>query len=310
MTVNHLTLLALGCTALAPLIALGARYFRTLATDSGSWTATRIAKGLAAGVITLIAAAWTGSILYPAAILTSLAAVWSRGDERELDLMDAALSGTVVGCGVALPIVMGANTDSSFVPAVIVLAIVVSAAAHFFASTRAWVRVLVLTAGVGSGLLILNASTALPVKALPWSVGIATGITPLLTLGSVFARWPSALRELKDETRLGFFDHQEIRRTVHPIRRLSLSMWRNRDARRRFVQLSTDLAMRKHQQRTMGSGVARLYQLEIMKLRSDLREIEGVERSLRAEANQPYPDEDLAPSSSFGKTNRKADQRL
>ena len=135
MTVNHFTLLALGCTALTPLIALGARYFRTLATDSGSWTATRIAKGLAAGVITLIAAAWTGSILYPAAILTSLAAVWSRGDERELDFMDAALSGTVVGCGVALPMVMGANTDSSFVPAVIVLAIVVSAAAHVFAST-------------------------------------------------------------------------------------------------------------------------------------------------------------------------------
>jgi hypothetical protein len=115
---------------------------------------------------------------------------------------------------------------------------------------------------------------------------------------------------MRDEARLGFFDQSEIRRTVHPLRRLRLSVWHNRDARRRFVQLASDLAMRKHRQRAMGSGVARLYQLEIMKLRSDLREIESLEHSLRAAASDPYPDPEMHSAPAFKTTNRKADQRL
>jgi len=310
MTFNHFTLLALGCIALAPLAALGARYFRTLSTDSGAWTASRASKGLAAGVVAVLAGAFAGSIILPAAILTTLATAWSRTDERELDIIDAALSGSVTGCAVALPIVLTANTDSSILPAVIVSAVVSAVAAHFFMTTRAWARMLVIIASCAASLLILSYSAVIPVNALPASMSIAAGAMPFAAFASMFLRWPAALRELKDEEKLGFFDRAEIRRTAHPFRRLRLSIWHNRDARRRFVQLAADLAVRKHRQRRMGSGVARLYQLEIMKLRSDLREIEGVERSLRAEAQQPYPVEEASPSPSFRPTNRKVDQRL
>lgn len=46
------------------------------------------------------------------------------------------------------------------------------------------------------------------------------------------------------------------------------------------------LALRKHQQRSMDPGTARLYQLEILKLRMELNAIFHVERSYAANASR------------------------
>jgi hypothetical protein len=57
--------------------------------------------------------------------------------------------------------------------------------------------------------------------------------------------------------------------------------WQDRKARQEFIRLATELAVRKLRQRRMPPSTARLYQLEVLKLRQIVQEIFSVELSVR-----------------------------
>jgi hypothetical protein len=91
-------------------------------------------------------------------------------------------------------------------------------------------------------------------------------------------------RELVDEARLDLFPLREVPGIAHPLRRLGRGGWRDLDARRKLISRSTELAMAKHRQRQMSDEAARLYQLEIMKLRMEIREILAIHQALVLDA--------------------------
>ncbi|MFZ2489999.1 MAG: hypothetical protein WA208_00805, partial [Thermoanaerobaculia bacterium] len=79
-------------------------------------------------------------------------------------------------------------------------------------------------------------------------------------------------------------DESDVGPTAHPLRRLGRAGWFDRAAHREFVRLATRLAMRKRQQRSRPEEIARIYQLEVLKLRMNLNDAERVEMAMRAQA--------------------------
>jgi len=87
-------------------------------------------------------------------------------------------------------------------------------------------------------------------------------------------RWP----ELAHEAAIGVIDADEVRTTAHPILRFTRAGWSDAAAHREFVRLANRIALRKRQQRNRPDDTARLYQLEIIKLRMQLKEMANIER--------------------------------
>ena len=101
---------------------------------------------------------------------------------------------------------------------------------------------------------------------------------PLLSAATVFARWRRVRSELAHEAAIGVMDARDVRTTAHPILRFTRSGWSDAAAHREFVRLANRIALRKRQQRNRPDDTARLYQLEIIKLRMQLREMANIER--------------------------------
>jgi hypothetical protein len=98
----------------------------------------------------------------------------------------------------------------------------------------------------------------------------------------VFKQWPEVRAELRHEASLGFLDDADVRRTAHPLLRHGGGGWTDRHAHREFVRLANEIALRKRRQRFRPDDVARLYQLEIMKLRMQIQEMSRIDRAMRA----------------------------
>jgi hypothetical protein len=111
---------------------------------------------------------------------------------------------------------------------------------------------------------------------------IAVVIVPLLVVITVFRQWPEIRAELRHEASLGFIDDADVRRTAHPFLRLGSGGWNDRRAHREFVRLANEIALRKRQQRDRPEEVARLYQLEIIKLRMRIREMSRIDADTMA----------------------------
>src|SRR5699024_10199896 len=101
----------------------------------------------------------------------------------------------------------------------------------------------------------------------------AAAIVPLLLVVTVFQQWPSVKAELRDEVALGFDDPEDVRLTAHPFLRLGRAGWHDAGAHRQFVRIANKIALRKRQQRHRTEEAARLYQLEVIKLRMELQEM-------------------------------------
>ena len=111
---------------------------------------------------------------------------------------------------------------------------------------------------------------------------IAAAVVPLLVIATVFKQWRDVQAELSHEASLGFLNSADVRPTAHPILRLGRGGWSDRQAHRAFVRLATLLALRKRQQRNRPEEVARLYQLEIIKLRMQIQEMSHIDRAVAA----------------------------
>ena len=268
-------------------LAAAADYFKTL--DPDLWHAWR--TPLAAGVV-------AGAILWPlgahevaAGILLSAAALYVRLMGRESESIDGMLLGGCTGAAAALPLVFRGRDEL-----VILAECIAAGAVAGFGITYAAFHVRERGKQIAIDVVTLLAAVAaayapralVAAGVTPRSVAMSIGaLVPLLVIAAAFKEWPEIRAELRHEASLGFVSDADVRRTAHPILRHGGGGWADRHAHRVFVRLANEIALRKRRQRFRPDEVARLYQLEIIKLRMQIQEMSRIDRAMRTGEDEP-----------------------
>ena len=261
-----------------------ASWFKTL--DAALWREARapLVVGAVAGVLLHF---FDNAVAI--GVTLTLAALYIRLTGRESEPSDGMILGAMTGGAAALPLVI-LNSDVALLRfASCVLAGAVAGYGITFGLThvRQQLRQLavdVVTAAIAIGVAALP---ALLVRSRIAERHIAIGaaaLVPLLVIITVFKQWPAVRAELRHEAALGVIDDDDVRPTAHPLRRLGRGGWHDAHAHREFVRIANKIALRKRQQRGRSEEVARLYQLEVIKLRMELQEMSRIDRAMRAQA--------------------------
>lgn len=268
---------------------VAASYFKRL--DAALWNEARIPliAGVGAGiVIRIVSAGPLVHVIAVGVILTS-AALYVRLTGRESEPADGMALGAITGVAAALPLVLGGERELLRFSEC-VLAGAVAGFGITFGLTH--VRDRLRQAGVDA----VTAALAIAAAWLPALADRAPRVTdrhvaigaaafvPLLIIVTVFRQWPAVRSELAHEASLGFIDGEDIAPTAHPIRRLGRGGWHDAGAHREFVRIATTIALRKRQQRNRPDDVARIYQLELIKLRMQLQEMTRIDRMMRTQS--------------------------
>lgn len=270
-----LLIIGLGCAAVV------ARFFRTL--DADFWDAARnpVLAGLVVGV--LLSWAELEPVLQAVAvgILLTLAALYSRLTGDESEPADGMLLGAMSGAGAALPLVVSVDDPlRAFAQCILAGAVagfgITFAAAHVAEKLRqlVWDAVAAAAAVAAAWVPAVAARAGLSDRRVAVA---AAAVIPLIVVAAVFRQWPALREELRHEASLGFIDAADVRRTAHPILRLGRGGWTDGNAHREFVRLANQIALRKRQQRHRPIETARIYQLEVIKLRMQLQNMSRIE---------------------------------
>ncbi|PYQ60712.1 MAG: hypothetical protein DMF58_07245 [Acidobacteria bacterium] len=258
------------------------RFFKTL--DSNVWDVwhTPIAAGLAGGILLrIIGVASPVSI----AIVLTLAALYVRLTGRESEPFDGMLLGAASGAAAALALVIQSETECRTLAECLVAGAVAGYGTTFasFQVTdkirRAIIDVVTVIAAIA---LAYVPQFIRDDRATATAVVIAI---PLIAIVAVFQQWPDVRAELGHEASLGFINDSDVRRTAHPLLRLGSGGWADRRAHREFVRLANKIALRKRQQRNRPDDIARLYQVEIIKLRMQIQEMSKIDRDVISASN-------------------------
>jgi hypothetical protein len=275
----------------AALLTLAA-WFRTL--DGALWSEAQIP--LVAGVISGIVVMFVKSAapFLTAGIVLTVAALYVRLTGRESEPIDGMALGALTGGAAAVPLLFAGDGELLRL-AECVLAGAVAGFGITFGLTQ--VRDRLRQAAVDA----MTVAAAIAVAWLPTllvrsgrltdrqvAVG-ALAAVPLFVIGAVVRQWPIIRSELRDEARLGFIDGEDAGPTAHPLRRLGRAGWYDARAHREFVRICQRIALRKRQQRSRPEEVARLYQLEVIKLRMELQQMAQIDRAMRMHAEQQQP---------------------
>lgn len=263
-----------------------AAWFRTL--DGSLWREARVP---------LMAGAAGGAILHFAGhplafgVVFTLAALYVRLTGRESEPADGMILGAMTGGAASLPLAVLDSDRALLHFAASVLAGAVAGYGITFGLThvRARTRQLVIdavTAGAAVGVawlpgVLVRAGIPAPQIAIASAAAI-----PLIAMTTVFTQWPHVRAELQHEASLGVLDDEDVRPTAHPLRRLGRAHWYDAGAHREFVRIANKIALRKRQQRGRTEEVARLYQVEVIKLRMELQQITSVDRAMRMRASE------------------------
>jgi hypothetical protein len=253
------------------------RWFKTLDPDVWQAWRTALPAGIAAGVILR----FTGNHAIAIGLVLTAAALYVRLTGEESEPSDGMIFGAAAGATTALVLILlgrGAGVE-------VAQCLLAGAAAGFgvtFASMYVGEKLQQLVYDV------VTAVVAIVVAAIPPLLNIddrrlaivAAATIPILVIITVFKQWQDVKAELSHEASLGFLDGADVRPTAHPITRLGRAGWSDRRAHRVFVRLATLLALRKRQQRSRPDAVARLYQLEIIKLRMQIQEMARIDRAV------------------------------
>lgn len=266
-----------------------ASYFRTL--DSGLVRDAR--NPLIAGVISGVLVRFADFVSMPVAIgiILTLAALYVRLTGRESEPADGMTLGAMTGAAAAIPLAFAgpalAENGELLRFAECILAGAVAGYGITFGLTHVRDKSRQALIDVVTAVLAIAAAW-LPSLALRFPrvnerniAATATALIPIVILATVFQQWPSIRDELSGEARLGFLDPDDVRATAHPFRRLTRAGWHDAAAHREFVRIATRIALRKRQQRSRTEDVARLYQLEVIKLRMELQEMTRIDRAMR-----------------------------
>jgi len=269
-----------------------ARYFKTLDTGFGHAAASSIVSGIASGVVIFVASRYTELNAVVAGIVMTLAAMYVRHTGDESEAPEGMLLGALIGASAALPLAFsGENELRHFSECAIAGTIAGYGVtfAQFHVTDRARQLLLdVITAVVAvAGAFLPAIVERAGFRQRPVAIFVAVAI-PLLSAVTVFARWRSVRSELAHEAAIGVIDADEVRTTAHPILRFTRAGWSDAAAHREFVRLANRIALRKRQQRNRPDDTARLYQLEIIKLRMQLKEMTSIDRAT-VEADEELP---------------------
>lgn len=260
-----------------PVAAL-VRWFKTLDSDFSRVAATPVMTGLACGVLLRFV-----DHAVAVGILMTLAALYVRLNGEESEPSDGMLMGGVIGAAASVASLFGAG-DECLHFARNVLAGSVAGYGITFAAQQVADRPRQLILDVVTAFVAFMAAWFAGVVAVPErdAALVVAAAIPLLALAAVFQQWRDVRAELRHEASLGFIDDVDVRPTAHPLLRLGAGGWRNRHAHRAFVRLANRLALRKRQQRHRPDEIARLYQLEIIKLRMQMQDMSNIDRHARS----------------------------
>lgn len=259
-----------------------ASWFRTL--DAALWSEARVP---------LIAGAVSGVVLHfvPSAIATgvvlTLAAVYVRLTGRESEPTDGMILGAMTGGAAAVPLTILDADRALLHLSSCILAGALAGYGITFGLTHVRERMRQLLVDGVTGALAVGAA-ALPAIVARGRVAdrhvaiAAVASVPLLVIITVFRQWPAIRAELRHEAVLGVIDEEDVHATAHPLRRLGRAGWHDAGAHREFVRIANKIALRKRQQRGRSAEVARLYQLEVIKLRMELQAMTRIDRAMRA----------------------------
>lgn len=260
-----------------------ASFFKTLDTELWRDAHIPLIAGLVCGLIlrfTTMHATLIG-------ILLTVAALYLRLTGRESEPADGMAIGAMTGAAASVPLLFSGE-DELLRFAACVLAGAVAGYGITFGLTHVRDRVKqALIDALTAALAVAAAHVpSLPgVAARQVAIG-AAAIVPLLIVITVFKQWPTVRGELRHEAALGVIDDADVRRTAHPFLRLGRGGWHDARAHRQFVRIAGQIALRKRQQRRRSEDVARLYQLEVIKLRMELQEMTRIDRAMRAAATR------------------------
>lgn len=269
------------------LVALtAASWFKTL--EAALWLEARgplLAGAIAGGILH-----FAGNAPAIGAVLT-LAALYVRLTGRESEPTDGMILGAMTGAAAAIPMIVLDGDRAMLDLASCILAGSVAGYGITFglSHVRDRVRQLgidVVTAVVAVGVAALPpflARTGLPARDAALGVVV---LIPLLVVAAVFQQSSTIRAELQHEAALGVLDEEDVRPTAHPLRRLGRGGWYDAEAHREFVRIASKIALRKRQQRGRSAELARLYQLEVIKLRMVLQQMVSVDRAMRVHDEQ------------------------
>jgi hypothetical protein len=265
--------------AIASLITV--RFFKTLDGHLDVWT-TPLLAGLASGVILRLIGT---SAPFAIAIVLTLAALYIRLTGHESEPIDGMLLGAACGATAAIALVIHSETECR-VLAGCLLAGAVAGYGITFASFHVTDRL---------RQVLIDVATAMAAVALayvPYFAGndritaiVTVAVIPLIAVITVIQQWADVRAELSHEAALGFINDSDVRRTAHPLLRLGSGGWADRKAHREFVRLANKVALRKRQQRNRTDEIARLYQVEIIKLRMQIQEMSKIDRDVVSASN-------------------------
>src|SRR3954454_11684526 len=258
-----------------------AHFFKTLDNDLGTAWRMALAMGLAVAVVLFLVRA-----LYPvvSGITLTFAALYVRHTGRETEAIDGMIVGSVMGATAAMPFVMTSVHAAGIIAALMLAGAVagygITFAVFHVADKRRQIAFDVATAAAA----ILVAW--LPSLAVRYRISernillvVATAL-PLIVVIATFQQWPDIRAELRHEASLGFLSDRDVRTTAHPLLRLGRGGWADRRAHREFVRLANRIALRKRQQRNRTDDDARIYQLEIIKLRMQIQEMGRIDQAV------------------------------
>ena len=277
MTDPVLALVLIACAFVSVIVV---RFFKTLDAEWDSWLTPVLAGAVGAVLLRLIGFASPLAI----AILLTLAALYVRLTGRESEPIDGMLLGAASGAAAAIVLVINSDVECRIV-AECLLAGAVAGYGTTFASFHVTDRLRQFLIDAAT------AAAAIGIAYIPQLIhndrvtAIAVVILiPLIGVIAIFQQWPDVRAELSHEASLGFINDGDVRRTAHPFLRLGSGGWADRKAHREFVRLANKIALRKRQQRNRPDDIARLYQVEIIKLRMQIREMSKIDRDV-VEAN-------------------------
>lgn len=282
-----LTLVLLAAFGLA---VTAAHYFKTLESDLWRDAQVPLIAGVLCGVAIRFAWRYWDAPAVITGVGVTMAAMYVRLTGRESEPTDGMTLGAMTGAAAAVPLLFAGERELLSLSECIIAG-AVAGYGITFALTHVRAR--------GKQALIdaFTAALAIAAAALPTVLvrgGIssrhvataATSVVPLLIVAAVFKQWPTVRAELRHEAALGVIDDEDVRPTAHPLLRLGRGGWHDAHAHREFVRIANKIALRKRQQRRRSEEMARLYQLEVIKLRMELQEMSRIDRAMRAHAER------------------------
>ncbi len=259
------------------------RFFKTIDADFWGSARTPLGAGLLAGVLLRILDLPRPLHTVVAGVVLTIVALYVRLTGDESEPADGMILGAISGAAAALPLVVQGEAELlTFAECVLAGAVsgfgITIAVFHVAAKLRQVALDIVTAAGAVGAAWLADVGHRVRITDLELAIA-AAALIPLIVVIIVFKQYPDVRAELRHEASLGFIEDSDVRPTAHPLLRLGRGGWLDAEAHREFVRTANRIALRKRQQRNRPDERARLYQLEIIKLRMHLQEMSRIDRA-------------------------------